>query len=193
MNRPLLVLLFLIGLSYAPGAWAQANGSIPAKDTGLSANNQNIPGSQMFIHPGYDAKPYNPSANAENDIATTLKKATAENKHVLVQAGGNWCSWCMEFNRFIHATGQIDSLINKCFIVYHLNYSPENPNKAVFARYGYPQRFGFPVFIILDAAGNRIHTQNSEYLEQGRSYNKQKVWEFLVQWTPQALNPALYK
>src|ERR1700691_1252411 len=113
-----------------------------------------------------DTKIYNPSANAENDIAALVKLAKIEHKHVLLQAGGNWCSWCIEFNRFAHADSSIDSLLNKCFVVYHLNYSQENENKAVFAKYGYPQRFGFPVFIILDANGNRIHTQNSEYLEQ---------------------------
>ncbi len=140
-----------------------------------------------------DTKIYNPSANAENDIAAAIKQAKSENKHVLLQAGGNWCSWCIEFNKFSHANGSIDSLLNKCFIVYHLNYSAESKNENIFAKYGYPQRFGFPVFIILDENGNRIHTQNSEYLEQGRSYNKQKVYEFLLQWTPQALNASLYK
>jgi len=138
-------------------------------------------------------KIYEPTANAESDIAAAIKQAKAENKHVLLQAGGNWCSWCIEFNKFSQATGSIDSLLNKCFIVYHLNYSKENENKAIFAKYGYPQRFGFPVFIILDENGNRIHTQNSEYLEQGRGYNKQKVYEFLLQWTPQALSASLYK
>jgi thioredoxin-related protein len=140
-----------------------------------------------------ETKIYDPSANAENDIAALVKLARIEHKHILLQAGGNWCSWCIEFNRFTHADSSIDSLLQKCFVIYHLNYSQENENKAVFAKYGYPQRFGFPVFIILDANGNRIHTQNSEYLEQGKSYNKQKVLEFLLNWTPQALDSSLYK
>jgi thioredoxin-related protein len=138
-------------------------------------------------------KIYNPLANADANISAALKTAKAENKHVLLQAGGNWCSWCIEFNRFSHAEGKIDSLLAKCYVVYYLNYSSENKNKNIFAKYGYPQRFGFPVFIILDADGNRLHTQNSDYLEQGRSYNKQKVYEFLLQWTPQALDASIYK
>ncbi|HLX90801.1 MAG TPA: thioredoxin family protein [Puia sp.] len=136
---------------------------------------------------------YDPSANADNDIAALVKIARIEHKHILLQAGGNWCSWCVEFNRFVHADGPIDSLLNKCFVVYHLNFSKENENRAIFARYGYPQRFGFPVFIVLDENGTRIHTQNSEYLEQGKSYNKQRVMEFLLNWTPQALDSNLYK
>jgi len=136
---------------------------------------------------------YLPAADAQGDIAAAVRKAKAENKHVLIQAGGNWCNWCIEFDRFTHADPSVDSLINKCFVVYHLNYSKENLNKNEFARLGYPQRFGFPVFIILDQQGKRLHTQNSEYLEQGKSYSKPKVMDFLYQWTTQALAPELYK
>jgi thioredoxin-related protein len=138
-------------------------------------------------------KIYNPDADASGDIAAAVQMAKAQHKHVLIIAGGNWCSWCIEFNRFIFIQESIDSLVDKCFILYHLNYSKENKNLAVFAKYAYPQRFGFPVFIILDANGNRIHTQDSEYLKEGKSYSKEKVLDFLLQWTPQALTPSLYK
>ncbi|MDR3716001.1 MAG: thioredoxin family protein [Puia sp.] len=182
-TRKILVLFFvmLIVAALSPGSAIHAQAVSAAGGGGAG------------VPAAGESKPYDPLADAGADIAAALKRAKAENKHVLLQAGGNWCGWCMEFNRFVHATGQIDSLIEKCFVVYHLNYSKENTNNAIFARYGYPQRFGFPVFVILDAEGARIHTQNSEYLEQGRSYNKQRVYEFLIQWTPQALNPALYK
>ena len=32
---------------------------------------------------------YNPSADAKAEIATAVKKAAAENKHVMLQLGGN--------------------------------------------------------------------------------------------------------
>lgn len=140
-----------------------------------------------------EKKLYDPNADAEGDIASAVKKAAAENKLVLIQAGGNWCGWCIEFARFSKADPQIDSVINSSFVWYHLNWSKENENKKVFAKYGYPQRFGFPVFIILNGKGERIHTQNSEYLEDGKkSYDREKVLSFLQQWTPKALAPATY-
>ncbi|MBL7701373.1 MAG: thioredoxin family protein [Ferruginibacter sp.] len=140
------------------------------------------------------AKLYHPNANAEADIADALKKAKAEKKYVLLQAGGNWCRWCIEFARFAKAEPKVDSVMNANFIWYHLNYSKENENKAVFAKYGYAQRFGFPVFIILNEKGERIHTQNSEYLEDGkRSYDPYKVRMFLEMWGPKALDPKQYK
>ena len=54
----------------------------------------------------------------------------------------------------------------------------------------FPQRFGFPVFVILDENGKRIHTQNSAFLKKGDGYDKEKVLRFFKNWSPQALNPA---
>ena len=141
-----------------------------------------------------EAKLYNPAADAEKDIAAAVKQAKAEHKYILVMGGGNWCSWCVEFARFTKADPQIDSVINSAFIWYHLNFSKENKNKKVLASYGYPQRFGFPVFIILNENGERIHTQNSEYLEDGKkSYDKNKVKDFLEMWSPKALDGKAYE
>ena len=136
---------------------------------------------------------YNPEANAKMDIENALKKAKAEHKFVLLQAGGNWCPWCIEFHRFCSTDKQIDSIINANFVWYHLNYSKENKNEDLFKKYDYPQRFGFPIFIILNEKGERIHTQNSEYLEDGKkSYDKKKVISFLENWSPAALDPTKY-
>jgi thioredoxin-related protein len=140
-----------------------------------------------------DKKIYNPAANSIVDIEYAVKKASAENKFVLIQGGGNWCGWCIEFARFCKADKQIDSILSTNFIWYHLNYSKENENKATFAKYGFPQRFGFPVFIILNTKGEKIHTQQSDFLENGKkSYDKEKVISFLNNWSPKALDPKEY-
>lgn len=140
-----------------------------------------------------EKKLYDPTADAASDIRSALAKAASEGKHVLLQGGGNWCGWCIEFARFCKADTAISSILAKNFVWYHLNYSKENENRKLFAQYGYPQRFGFPVFIILDAQGRRLHTQNSEYLEDGKkSYDQEKVLSFLKMWTPAALDPASY-
>ncbi|MEO6254344.1 MAG: thioredoxin family protein [Ferruginibacter sp.] len=139
------------------------------------------------------AKLYNPEANAKKDIKAAVKKARSENKYVLIHAGGNWCTWCFEFVKFCNADPQIDSVLKSSFVIYYLNTDKDNKNEKTFAKYGYPQRFGFPVFIILDQKGNRIHTQHSVYFENDKkSYDKTKVLEFLELWSPRALDPKNY-
>lgn len=133
---------------------------------------------------------YHPKADAKKEIALAVAKA--QNKQVLIQAGGNWCGWCIEFNRFVTNDTALHSIIQANYIVYHLNYSEENKNAAIFKEYGFPNRFGFPVFLIVNADGNLIHTQNSSYLELGKSYDAPKVKEFLLSWTNKALQASSY-
>lgn len=144
---------------------------------------------------GSDKKPliYHPEENAATAIEAAIQKAKQEKKHVFIQAGGNWCSWCIEFNRFTSADPQIDSLLKADYVVYHLNYSKENKNEKIFEQYKFPQRFGFPVFLILNDKGELLHTQNSAYLEEGKSYGKDKVLAFLSDWNRRALNADTYK
>jgi hypothetical protein len=68
-------------------------------------------------------------------------------------------------------------------LYYHLNFSPKNKNEKVFAKYGNPgEKFGYPVFIILDKNGKQIHTQSSEVFEEGKGYSLEKVENFFKEW-----------
>lgn len=138
-------------------------------------------------------KLYNPTANAAKDISEVIKQAQSGKKYVIIQAGGNWCSWCIAFNKFTNEDKQIDSLLKADFVIYHLNYSQENKNYATFKKYGFPQRFGFPVFLILNGNGKLLHTENSAYLEKGKSYDEGKVFEFLRNWRPLATDEKYYQ
>ncbi|MFA8300390.1 MAG: thioredoxin family protein [Hyphomicrobiales bacterium] len=138
-------------------------------------------------------KVYDPSADAKKDIKEAVTLAKKENKNVLLKIGGNWCPWCIKFHKYIYDTPELKKMVNDNYVVVNVNYSKENKNLDVLAELGYPQRFGFPVFVILDQDGNRIHTQNSAYLESGKGYDMAKVKSFFKNWSPSALNPANYK
>lgn len=139
-------------------------------------------------------KLYNPEANAKKEIADAVSQAKKEGKNVLLQIGGNWCVWCLRFNDLVTKDPTLSKLMNDNYVVVHVNYSKENKNEDVLASLGYPQRFGFPVFVVLDQNGKRLNTQNSGYLENGKGgHDPEKVAEFLKGWTPEAINPNTYK
>lgn len=152
----------------------------------------------IFVLTGFVSKAqvepiYNPEANAQAEIDSAVKKAAAEGKNVFLQIGGNWCVWCRKYHQFTNDDPEISKYIADNFVVVKVNYSKENKNEAVLERLEFPQRFGFPVFVVLDSTGRRIHTQNSAYLESGDGYDKEKVLNFYKQWSPAALNPATYR
>lgn len=129
-------------------------------------------------------KPYDVKANAEKDIENLMAKAKRENKNIMIQAGGNWCIWCLRFNQYVQTTPELKKLVDDNYLYYHLNYSPENKNEKVFSKYGNPgDKFGYPVFIVLDQNGKMIHVQQSDVLEEGKGYSLEKVKEFFSKWT----------
>ncbi|MFZ2897751.1 MAG: thioredoxin family protein [Saprospiraceae bacterium] len=140
-----------------------------------------------------DKKLYDPNADAKADIAKAVEQAGREGKHVFLQIGGNWCKWCFLFDEKVRTNDTLRVTMEENYVVYHLNYSKENKNEEVLKSLGFPQRFGFPVFVILDGQGTRLHTQNSAYLEQGQGHSTEKVLEFLNGWSPAALDPQQYE
>ncbi len=139
-------------------------------------------------------KIYHPEDNARQKIDSVTVLAKQQHKFVLLQIGGNWCVWCLRFNKLTQETLEIKKTLDDNFITYHLNYSKENKNEKILSELGFPQRFGFPVFVILNENGERIHTQQSDFLENGATgYDTKKVQAFLEQWSPKALDPKTYE
>jgi thioredoxin-related protein len=138
-------------------------------------------------------KIYNPQADAASDIRIAVEKANSQKKHVLIQVGGNWCPWCIKLHGFFESDTRIDSLIKSDYIFILVNHSKENKNLPVLASLEFPQRFGFPVLLVLDGSGKLLHIQDTGLLEDGKGgYAEDKVVGFLSKWNFQSLDPALY-
>lgn len=147
----------------------------------------------VFAQTGTQPQLYHPDADARADIQAAVKKASASGKHVFLQMGGNWCGWCIAFDKLVKSNDTLKHYLEQNYEVVHVNYSQENKNEAVFASLGHPERFGFPVFVILDGKGERIHTQNSAYLEEGKGHSSKAVLQFFKHWSPAALKPPATK
>ncbi len=138
-------------------------------------------------------KVYNDDIDPMEQIDNAIAQAIEQGKFVICQVGGNWCPWCLRFADFITKDEEIAKLVDDNFVYIHVSYNPhkstdEARDKAMLKRLGNPGRFGYPVFVVLDAKGNVIHIQDSSYLEEGKGYHKDKVLQFFMHWTPKAVN-----
>lgn len=138
-------------------------------------------------------KHYNPEANPEKEISEKLVEVAGNKKHILLMVGGNWCPWCRMLAGYLESNKEVNALLEKNYEVVKVNYSKENKNLETLSKYGYPQRFGFPVLVVLNQKGERIHTQSTVCLEEGKGYNDKRVKEFLKNWSYEALQPSTYK
>lgn len=121
--------------------------------------------------------------------------ASAGDKYVLCQVGGNWCPWCLRFADFATNDSAVAKVIADNFVYIHTNYNPRKSAtadeakaaEALMSRLGHPARFGFPVFVVLDHKGSVVHIQDSSFLEEGKGYSRDKVLRFLNAWTPRSV------
>lgn len=150
-------------------------------------------------------KVYNEDINPLEQIDQAVVKAQSEGKFVVCQVGGNWCPWCLRFADFITNDTTISRVIDDNFVYIHVNYDPRKrtaetngqqtktketqvqQGEALMRRLNNCGRFGFPVFVVLDAKGRVLHIQDSSFLEEGKSYNQPKVLRFFKAWTPKAV------
>ena len=126
---------------------------------------------------------YNPKADAKEDIANAVEVASKSGKHIFLQIGGNWCPWCVKFHNFLEADEKLSSYVKANYEVVKVNYDQKDKQNEIWETLGFPQRFGFPVFVILDGKGNRIHTQNSAFLEKDKSYDAEVLVKFFKNWS----------
>lgn len=125
---------------------------------------------------------YNPKADAAADVALAVKQAAREGRRVLIDAGGEWCSWCHRMDRFFVEHPDLLALRRKNFVFVKVNYSEENKNQAFFA--SYPKAAGYPHLFVLDAKGKLLRSQDTAELEEGKSYNLARFTAFLAEWGP---------
>lgn len=132
-------------------------------------------------------KIYDESLDAMQQIEEATALAQKTDRYVLCQVGGNWCPWCLRFADFAKSDSIIAPLIKENYVYIHVNYSKGNKNLKAMRFLGNPGRFGYPVFVVLDGKGQPIHIQESESLEEGKGYSRQRVEKFLRLWNRKAV------
>jgi thioredoxin-related protein len=127
---------------------------------------------------------YDPKRDAGADIRDAVVEAKRSGRNVLVDVGGEWCSWCHTLDRFFDQNKDLREQLDQNFVLVKINYSPENKNEKLLSRY--PTIPGFPHLFVLDGNGKLLHSQDTSELEQGKSYNHDKFVAFLKRWSPRS-------
>ena len=127
---------------------------------------------------------FDPSRDAAADVAYAVAQAGAQGKRVIVDVGGEWCSWCHILDRFIAANTEVRALVDAKYVWVKVNFSKENRNQALLARW--PKIVGYPHLFVLDANGRLLHSQDTGPLESGDGYDRTKFVEMLQRWAQAA-------
>ena len=124
---------------------------------------------------------FDPTRDAAADVAQAVSVASAQGRRVIVDVGGEWCSWCHILDRFIASHAEVRALIDARYVWVKVNVSKENRNRALLARW--PRIEGYPHLFVLDARGRLVHSQDTGVLESGKSYDEAKFIAMLRKWS----------
>jgi thioredoxin-related protein len=126
---------------------------------------------------------FDKEANATEVLAEALKKATKEQKNILLIAGGDWCRWCGTMSNFLEEHPKLQQKFYTEFEVLRVYYGKGiNPSaKALIGRYGKPK--GTPHFYVLDNQAELLQSFGTKSLERGYGYNPTKFLEFIEKYS----------
>jgi thioredoxin-related protein len=127
---------------------------------------------------------FDPKRDPASDLEMAKVEAQRGGKRVLLDVGGEWCSWCHILDKLVEEDAEIRSFRDANFVWMKVNYSEENENKPFLS--AYPEIKGYPHLFVLDADGKLLHSQFTGDLEKGKGYDRGKFFAFLKEWAPAA-------
>ncbi|WNH48463.1 thioredoxin family protein [Stenotrophomonas aracearum] len=129
---------------------------------------------------------FDPARDPVADLATAKVEAQRGGKRIVLDVGGEWCSWCHLLDAFVEGDAEIRSFRDANYVWMKVNYSEDNENAAFLSQY--PQIKGYPHLFVLDAQGTLLHSQFTGELEadkgQPKGYNREKFLAFMKDWAP---------
>ena len=129
----------------------------------------------MYVNPRYD-----PARDPVVDVQTATVAAQASHRHILLEVGGAWCVWCHILDDYLATDLKARKAFAEAFVIVKVNYDQQHQNAPFLA--AYPHISGYPAFIILNADGRYLASQDTGALELGRSYDEAKVIAFAEGW-----------
>lgn len=131
---------------------------------------------------------YDPVADPFEQYQSAIAQAKAQNKLVLVIAGGDWCRWCHVLNHFVSDNSDVDFALHDAFVVVKVYVGDENYNEFFFSQL--PEARGAPHFWIVSADRSVLASQSTGSFEHGRNgYDKQEFLHFIDQWRQRSATP----
>jgi len=127
----------------------------------------------------YSVGSYDENRDPTVDLADTIRRATAENKRILIQVGGEWCGWCHRISKYMETNEKVRPLIDEHFVVMKVTY-PGTHAESFLAQY--PQVEAYPHLFVLEPEGKFLHSQGTAELEFEKGYNEEVFSKFLSDW-----------
>ena len=146
----------------------------------VSATSNATPTAITANLPSY-SKVYDEQRDPFKDAAAALALAKETNRQVLIEIGGNWCSWCHKMDAFLVKNPEVYQALHSQYVLLKINVSDSNENDDFMK--SLPPVLGYPHMYVSTAQGKMILSKDTAELLADNNYSKSQWLDFLTQWS----------
>ncbi|MEY8199339.1 MAG: thioredoxin family protein [Colwellia sp.] len=137
----------------------------------------------MPILPTY-SKIYDEQRDPFKDATAALALAKETNRQVLIEIGGNWCSWCHKMDTFLAKNPDVYEALHSQYVLLKISVSDSNENSDFMK--SLPPVLGYPHMYVSTAQGKMILSKDTAELLAGNNYSTSQWLNFLSDWSVSA-------
>ncbi len=127
------------------------------------------------------SKVYDDQRDPFADANAALALAKASNRQVLIEIGGNWCSWCKKMASFLDQNPEVYQTLHQQYVLLKVNVSDSNENSDFMK--ALPPVLGYPHMFVATAQGKMILSKDTAELLDNDDYSTIKWLSFLNEWS----------
>jgi hypothetical protein len=124
---------------------------------------------------------YDPKADPFEQYHEAIAAAKAQDKLVLIIAGGDWCRWCHALERFVSNDPEVAAQLDDTFVVMKVYVGLDNYNDFFFSQL--PPAKGAPHFWVISPEKEVLASLSTGGFEAGKAgYDKAAFLSFIDEW-----------
>jgi len=127
------------------------------------------------------SKVYDDQRDPFKDAAAALSLAKETNRQVLIEIGGNWCTWCHKMDSFLAKNPDVYKALHSQYVLLKINVSDSNENNDFME--SLPPVLGYPHMYVSTAQGKMILSKDTAELLDDNNYSKAQWLSFLTKWS----------
>ena len=126
------------------------------------------------------SKIYDDKRDPFKDAFAALALAKKTNRNVLIEIGGNWCSWCHKMDAFLEKNPEVYQKLHSQFVLLKVSVSDSNENEGFMSTL--PPVLGYPHMYVSTAAGKMVLSKDTAELQDNGQYSSQQWLAFIKKW-----------
>jgi len=123
---------------------------------------------------------YDDQRDPFKDAMAAIQLAKQTNRNVIIEIGGNWCTWCHKMDNFLEINPEIYQQLHSKYVLLKINVSDTNENEEFMK--SLPPVLGYPHMYVSTSDGKMLLSKDTAELLENNQYSREHWLTFINKW-----------